>query len=66
MRYNHFNAKVYELSLNYSIPVYVHTQNSMIKIVELLENGVKGILTDEVSYSLLEVYLSKLKKFILE
>ena len=56
-----FNNKIYNLSNIYSIPIYLHTENSIIKIAEYLQK-VKGVYTDEINNNALEEYLSNQTK----
>ena len=63
--YKHlFNSRINNLSKNYSIPVYLHTENSLIKIVEFLKNA-KGIFTDAIDKIILNEYISNLTKLLL-
>ena len=59
-----FNNKIYNLSNIYSIPIYLHTENSIIKIAEYLQK-VKGVYTDEINNNALEEYLSNQTKLLL-
>ena len=59
-----FNSRINNLSKNYSIPVYLHTENSLIKIVEFLKNA-KGIFTDAIDKIILNEYISNLTKLLL-
>jgi len=59
-----FNNKIYNLSKKYSVPIYLHTENSIIKIAEYLQK-VKGIFTDYFDKYALEEYLSIHNKLLL-
>ena len=59
-----FNNKIYNLSNKYSIPIYLHTENSIIKVAEYLKK-VKGVFTDELDKYVLEEYLSNQTKILL-
>ena len=52
-----FNSRIYQLSKKYSIPIYVHTENNIIRIAELLKY-VRGVFTDEVDKTTLDAYFS--------
>ena len=59
-----FNNQIYNLSNKYSIPIYLHTENSIIKVAEFLKK-VKGVFTDELDKYVLEEYLSNQTKILL-
>jgi len=52
-----FGDPVDDLSKKYSIPVYLHTVNNLTKIYEYFNEGIKGIMTDNVSNKLYNEYL---------
>ena len=54
---NLLNESFLKFSLNYSIPIYLHTVNDIGNSVDFLKKGVKGIITDNITYQLLEQYL---------
>ena len=51
-----FNSRIDTFSKKYSIPVYLHTENNLNRIVKFLEN-VRGIFSDEVDKYTLDTYL---------
>ena len=56
-----FNSRINKLSKKYSIPVYVHTENNIIRIAEFLQK-VRGVFSDEIDKSALDAYFSNLTK----
>ena len=57
MDLNLFNQATIQLLRNYSIPVYLHTVNNIERAVDLIQKGVKGIMTDNLTYDLMDKYL---------
>ena len=55
-----YSYKIAEFSQKYSIPVYVHTVNDPMKIVDFMKRGVKAVFTDNITYVELEEYLNNL------
>ena len=51
------NESFLKFSRNYSIPIYLHTVNDIGNSVYFMNKGVKGIITDNITYELLEKYL---------
>ena len=63
--YKHlFNSKINDLSKKYSVPIYLHTVNSLIKISNFLKD-VKVVFTDRIDKYTLNEYISKLTKLLL-
>ena len=56
-----FNQTTYQLLRNYSIPIYLHTVNTIETAVELMQKGAKGIMTDNLTYELMDKYLQDTK-----
>ena len=53
-----FNDRISNFSYLYSTPVYLHTVNDIQKAIKLLNQGAKGIFTDNITNDILEKYLN--------
>ena len=47
----------FKFSRTYSVPIFLHTINDIKTVVKCLQNGVKGIMTDNLTNELLGKYL---------
>ena len=54
-----FDSPIIEFSKKYSIPVYLYTSNDIKTTVDLLNSGVKAVMTDNLTNDILEKFLKR-------